>query len=163
MRLFSISGLLLLLVSVALADAVDDVRCNEIRFSQSVENQNLESFRSFIDADARFVGGEVSRGPDEVVAAWGTFFVADGPKIVWRPQIVEVLHDGSLALSRGVYRMTVTSETGKRTDHWGTFNSIWRRQDDGGWKIVFDAGSPAAEAPADDVQALLERSDACGE
>jgi len=67
MRLFSISGLLLLLASAALADAVDDVRCNEIRFSQSVGSQNLELFRSFIDTDARFVGSEVSRGRDEVV------------------------------------------------------------------------------------------------
>jgi len=145
----------LALASTAMADAVDNVRCQEIRFSQSVETQNAELFASFIDADARFVGGVVSRGPEAVAAAWSIFFTEDGPKIKWRPQIVEVLEDGTLALSRGPYKMTVTDEAGTVSERWGTFNSIWRLQDDGSWRVVFDASSPAAEAPPKEVQDLL--------
>ena len=111
---------------------------------------------NFIDADARFVGDGVSRGPEAVAAAWSVFFAADGPRIKWRPQIVEVLEDGTLALSRGPYVMTVTDADGVETEHWGTFNSVWRLQDDGSWKVVFDAGSPAAARPAEDVKALLD-------
>jgi len=142
--------------SAALADAADDVRAQEILFSRSVETQDSAAFREFIDADARFISGEVSRGPAEVAAAWSAFFAADGPRIKWRPQIVEVLEDGTLALSRGPYRMTVTDEAGAQTEHWGTFNSVWRLQEDGSWKVVFDAGSPAAAPPAEDIKALLD-------
>jgi len=40
----------------AIADVTEDVRCREIAFSLSVENQDPAAFESFIDADARFVG-----------------------------------------------------------------------------------------------------------
>jgi ketosteroid isomerase-like protein len=145
----------------AVADVIDDVRCREISFSQSVENQDVAAFSSFIDADARFVGGSISRGPVEVTAAWSVFFADDGPEIKWRPQYIEVLEDGKLALSRGPYRMITRDPEGKATEHWGTFNSVWRTQSDGTWKIVFDAGSESAEAPSEDVQALLDQDVDC--
>ena len=151
------------LASSALADATDDVRCHEILFSQSVETQDSVAFASFIDDDARFISGKVERGPEAIAMAWSAFFAKDGPRIKWRPQFVEVLEDGSLALSRGPYQMIVTNEAGNQTEHWGTFNSVWRLQDDGSWKIVFDAGSPAASAPPDDVKALLNQGDTCSD
>ena len=148
--------LCLAVTSNTMADAADDVRAQEIRFSQSVETRNAESFKEFIDADARFVGDGVDRGPEAVATAWSAFFTEDGPRIKWRPQIVEVLEDGTLALSRGLYKMSVSDDAGTVSEHWGTFNSVWRLQEDGSWKVVFDAGSPAAAAPAKEVQALLD-------
>jgi ketosteroid isomerase-like protein len=147
--------------STAMADLADDVRCREIGFSKSIESRDMESFRSFLDDDARFVGGNVKRGPDEITEGWRTYEPEDGPSLKWRPQIVEVLEDGKLALSRGPYKYTQKNEEGEEVDYWGTFNSIWRLQVDGSWKVVFDAGSPAAKPPADDVKALLDQEDDC--
>ena len=154
---------LLLASAGVLADAVDEVRCQEIQFSQSVETQDAKLFVTFIDDDARFVSGAVSRGPAAIASDWSTFFADDGPRIKWRPQIVEVLEDGMLALSRGPYRMIVTDESGGVREIWGTFNSVWRLQDDGGWKVVFDAGSAASAAPSIEVQALLDQDDTCSD
>jgi len=145
----------------AMADLADDVRCREIGFSKSIEARDIEAFRSFIDDDARFVSSEARRGPDQIVADWTVFTTDDGPRIKWRPQIVEVLNDGTLALTRGPYRYTAKNEQGEAVDYWGTFNSVWRLQDDGSWKVVFDAGSPAGAAPADAVRALLDAEDDC--
>jgi ketosteroid isomerase-like protein len=151
----------LCIATSAVADIADDVRCKEIAFSLSVEKRDVAAFSSFIDVDARFVGGSISRGPVEVTAAWSVFFADDGPEIKWRPQYIEVLEDGKLALSRGPYRMITRDPEGKATEHWGTFNSVWRTQTDGTWKIVFDAGSESAEAPSEDVQALLDQDVDC--
>jgi ketosteroid isomerase-like protein len=145
----------------AIADVTNDVRCAEIGFSRSVETQNIALFESFIDADARFVGGSVHRGVAEVAAAWAVFFTDDAPQMKWRPQIVEVLDDGMLALSRGPYRMIVTGPDGVSSERWGTFNSVWRKQDDGSWKVVFDAGNEAAEAPDEETQSLLDEEVDC--
>lgn len=145
----------------AFADPAEDVRCREIAFSQSVEAQDLARFRSFIDDDARFVGNAVSRGPTAIADAWSVFFTEKGPQIKWRPQFVEVLEDGKLALTRGPYRMVTTDEDGKKTSQWGTFNSVWRMQADDEWRVVFDAGSPANEAPPEEIQALLEQEEPC--
>jgi len=114
-----------------------------------------------IDNDARFVGNAVARGPAAVAEAWSIFFAADGPAIKWRPQFVEVLQDGRLALTRGPYRMITRDEKGKEIEHWGTFNSVWRLHDDGHWRVVFDAGNPASAPPDDAVRALLDEADPC--
>ena len=90
------------------------------------------------------------------------FFEADGPRIKWRPRFVEVLEDGGLALTRGPYRLISTGPEGEEIERWGTFNSVWRLGDDGEWRVVFDAGSPAADAPDDETRALLEAEDNCG-
>jgi len=153
--------LIIFLSSTALADLTDEVRCREIGFSVSAESRDAESFASFIDSDARFVGNSVTHGPAAIAEAWGAFFADSGPSIKWRPQFVEVLEDGTLALTRGPYRMITKDENGKKTEHWGTFNSVWRLQADGDWKVVFDAGNAAAEAPAEEVQALLDQEDRC--
>jgi ketosteroid isomerase-like protein len=145
----------------AVADLADDVRCREISFSQSTEQRDIEAFRSFIDADARFVGNSVQRGVEAVAEAWTVFFTADGPSIKWRPQIIEVLDNGTLALSRGPYRVIAKDADGKPVENWGTFNSVWRLNDDGQWRVVFDAGSPAATAPDDATKALLDADDDC--
>lgn len=161
MKKLSVLSMVLAFSAPAFADVAADVRCREIGFSKSVETKDAELFASYIDADARFVSNTIARGPDAVAEAWSVFFGEDGPTIKWRPQIVEVLEDGKLALSRGPYRYTAENEEGVATDYWGTFNSIWRLQDDASWKVVFDAGSPAAQAPADEIQALLEQDDDC--
>jgi len=138
-----------------------EVRCAEIKFSLSAENRDRDQFIKSIDADARFVSASVYRGPDEIVRAWAPFFEAGGPRIKWRPQYVEVLASGDLALSRGPYRIETREEDGSLTVGWGTFNSIWRRNQQGHWRVVFDAGNIANELPADGVQSILEEPDLC--
>ncbi len=152
---------LILLGSGAFADVTDDVRCREIAFSRSAENRNIEAFKSFLDSDARFVGNSVLTGPDEISAAWQIFFADDGPAIKWRPQFVEVLEDGLLALTRGPYRMISKDSEGNNVELWVTFNWVWRNNTDCIWSIVFDAGSDAAKPPDQETQALLQQEDSC--
>jgi uncharacterized protein (TIGR02246 family) len=161
MRKLVVTIVCLLGTSPVLADLADDVRCREIGFSQAAEARDAQRFVSFIDRDARFVGGTVSRGPAEIGAAWAAFFEADGPTIKWRPKYVEVLEDGDLALSRGPYRLTVRDDEGNENRRWGTFNSVWRLHADGVWRVVFDAGSAATETPDDETRTLLDTEDDC--
>jgi len=74
---------------------------------------------------------------------------------------VEVLEDGTLALSRGPYRLVARDEDGNETEHWGTFNSVWRLNADGQWRVVFDAGGALPQPPPPEDQALLDQPDSC--
>ena len=161
MHYLSVFIVSLALTLPAFADLVEDVRCREIGFSKSVETQDVALFASFIDADARFVSNVVTHGPEAIAAAWSVFFTESGTTIKWRPQFVQVLETGTLALTRGPYRMVTNTDQGKMMEHWGTFNSVWRLQENGEWKVVFDAGSPASEAPPEEIQALLDHRDTC--
>lgn len=161
MKTLTVIATLFFLVSCARADLQNDLRCREIAFSQSVENKNLELFKSFIDSDARFAGKSVLKGPNEIASAWQLFFSDDGPAIMWRPKFVEILEDGTLALTRGPYRMNTTDTDGNAVEQWGTFNSVWRKNADGKWRVVFDAGSDAREPPDEATQELFRQDDNC--
>lgn len=152
----------LVLATSAMAGPVDEVRCREIGFSKSVEAQDHESFRAFVDPDARFVNNAVLKGNEAIADAWASFFAEDSPRIKWRPQFVEVLESGDLALTRGPYRIVDKNEKGELIEGWGTFNSVWHLTADGEWLVVFDAGSFPDETPSDEQRALLDAEDDCG-
>lgn len=135
------------LVPVEIDPVRQAVLCAEVGFSRSVERRDLEAFISYLDPEVRFVTGGISRGPEEVGQGWAGFFQADGPKMRWRPAIVEVVANGSLAISRGPYRLTRLSESGETAHTWGMFNSTWRLNVDGEWQVLFDAGGDHGMTP----------------
>jgi ketosteroid isomerase-like protein len=120
------------------------VQCHEVAFSRSVEQQDVEKFRSFLDADVRFASGPSLRGPDAVVAGWISFFQPEGTRIRWWPDKIEVRESGELALSQGPYEMTIKNEAGT-TYLTGRFISVWQADDEGNWKIIFDTGTAATQ------------------
>jgi ketosteroid isomerase-like protein len=145
----------LLLTTLALAGSAEDqVRCAELAFSRSAEQRDLAAFESFLDPDARFTGAETLRGAAAVVAGWRPFLEPGGPSIEWAPDTIEVLASGDLALSQGPFRIRMADEAGREIVSTGRFFSVWRRADDGTWKVVFDGGSPARPEESDPFEAL---------
>jgi ketosteroid isomerase-like protein len=101
--------------------------------------RDVQAFASYLADEAVFFGGQKAlRGKAAVVEGWKPYF--EGPKapFSWEPEVVEVLDSGTLALSSGPVR----NPEGRQV---GTFNSIWRREADGKWKVVFDKGCPVCD------------------
>jgi ketosteroid isomerase-like protein len=109
------------------------VRESERAFAATMAARDLRAFGTFVSDEAVFFGRTVLRGRDVVVAGWGRFFEGPTAPFSWEPETVEVLDSGSLALSSGPVR----DPAGRQI---GTFNSIWRRDGDGRWRVVFDKG-----------------------
>lgn len=147
--------------SVAAADLAETVRCNEIGFSQSVEQRDIDAFSSYVATEARFVGGTILRGREAVVAGWSPFFAEDGPRLIWRPAIIEIVDSAGIALSRGPYKLESSTESGERIITWGTFNSVWYRQPDGSWQVLFDAGGDHGKTPTQAEIELLQEPVNC--
>jgi ketosteroid isomerase-like protein len=123
------------------AELAAQVRAAETAFAASMAGRDLAAFGSFVADEALFFGRRgVLRGRPAVVDGWKPFF--DGPKapFSWAPETVEVLDSGTLALSSG----PVYDPDGKVT---GTFSSIWRRDADGRWRVLFDKGCPVCPDP----------------
>ena len=113
------------------------VRATEQAFAQTMADRDFDAFKTFLSPEAVFFSGDRAlRGAEDVANAWKPYFDGPQPPFSWRPETVEVLASGSLALSSG----PVFDPAGQRV---GTFNSIWRRDASGGWKIVFDKGEKA--------------------
>jgi ketosteroid isomerase-like protein len=108
----------------------------ERAFAKSMADRDLSAFAGHVSDEAIFFNGTgVLRGKKEVLAAWSPFFKGKTAPFSWEPDGVEVLQSGTLALSTGLVR----DPKGKVV---GRFNSIWRREASGVWRVVFDKGSP---------------------
>jgi ketosteroid isomerase-like protein len=118
------------------------VREAESAFADTMAKRDLEAFATHLDDEAVFFGGKSAlRGKAAVVASWKAFFDGPAAPFSWKPESVEVLDSGKLAHSSG----PVLDPQGKRV---ATFNSIWRRGEDGRWRVVFDKGCEACECTA---------------
>ena len=122
----------------------------ERAFARSMAERDHAAFSALLSEQAVFIGRSVLRGKAAVAAAWRPFF--DGPKapFSWEPDQVEVLADGTLAHSSGPVR----DENGRLVQR---FNSVWRQESPGVWRIVFDKGQPLTEVDRQAAEAEAKK------
>jgi ketosteroid isomerase-like protein len=108
----------------------------ESSFAASLAQRDSAAFAAFLSPEAIFFGDTtVLRGKAAVVEGWRPFFAGPAAPFSWKPEVIEVVSSGRLALSSG----PVHDPSGRRI---GTFNSVWRRGPDGTWRVIFDKGCP---------------------
>jgi len=129
------------------AALTEQVRAAELAFAKTVADDDIEKFGTFIDPEAVFISGmKETRGVVAVLESWKGSFGPGAPYFEWHPEVVELSPDATFALSRGPWTIRTTDKRGRVKESRGVFNSIWRRQADGSWKVLYDAGcSPCPE------------------
>lgn len=154
MRKRLVLSLLLTILSMQLSAAaarpdkaalVQQVFAAERAFAKTMADRDFAAFARHVAVDTVFFNGpQALVGKAAVLEGWKDLYQPGRAPFAWEPDQVVVLESGDLALSTG----KVTDADGKVT---GRFNSIWRRQRNGQWQVVFDKGSPVcapAAAPA---------------
>jgi len=138
MKQTTITLLLLLTTATTFAGPVEDVANAERTFAKAFADRDSAKFFAMVAPDANFLGFRTLRGKDAVVKGWSRLFEGPAP-FSWGPERVEVTADGKLGLSTGpIYDA--------KGNHTGDYSSIWQKQSDGSWKIIFDGpGSAPAE------------------
>lgn len=120
-----------------LEQLAQQVREAETAFAATMAKRDLQAFGSYVADDAIFFDGDqATRGRQAVVAAWTPLYAKPQAPFSWQSRTVEVLADGTLAHSSG----PILDPQGRQV---GTFNSIWRRERDGHWRVIFDKGCSA--------------------
>jgi len=115
--------------------AAPEVEACEIAFAKTMEDRDFKAFLSFVSSEAVFFNGNKPlRGHDAITQVWAPFFEGESAPFAWQPDVVEVLTSGDLAFSSGPIK-DVSGEI------LGRFNSIWRKDNDGQWRVIFDKGS----------------------
>ena len=124
---------------ITVAEARAQVLATERAFAQTMADRSLDRFATFVAPDAIFYSGPTPRvGKAQVVAWWTRYFAGPSPSFSWEPDDVQVLESGTLALSTGPVRDTTGAIIAR-------FNSIWRRDASGAWRIVFDKGNDVCQ------------------
>ncbi|WP_373924981.1 YybH family protein [Duganella vulcania] len=106
----------------------------ERAFAAIMKAHDHPAFAAFLTDEAVFSGGtQPLRGKQAVSAEWEKFFVNLGAPFSWESDEVEVLALGTLAKTSG----PVHGPDGMLI---ARFNSVWRLEVPGIWRIVFDGG-----------------------
>jgi ketosteroid isomerase-like protein len=138
---------LVIFASAAAADRAtlaQEVRETEQAFAATMAARDHAAFTRYLAEEAVFFDSDKAiRGKAAISAAWQAFFEGPNPPFSWTPENVEVLDSGALAHSSG----PIFDPNGKRV---GTFNSVWRREADGAWRVVFDKGCSACACTKSD-------------
>lgn len=114
----------------------EQVFAAERAFARSMAERDHAAFVAHLSEQAHFYGGgQVLRGKAAVALGWKAYFDGAQAPFSWVPESVEVLPDGTLALSTGPVRNAQGEPVAR-------FNSVWRQEAPGVWRVVFDKGEP---------------------
>jgi pimeloyl-ACP methyl ester carboxylesterase len=126
----------------AAAGPVEEVRDAETAFAKAFTDRDAARFFSFVLDDAQFLGGlRALNGKKAVMERWSRFFEPAQAPFDWAPERVAVNAAGTIGLSVG----PVFDADGH---HLSNYSSVWVKQPDGAWRVLFDGpgDSPACLA-----------------
>lgn len=130
------------------SDPAEEARQAEIAFAKAFADRDADLFFSFVAEDAHFLNASRTlSGRKAVREVWSKYFEGTAP-FSWKPERVLSNAAGDIALSTG----PVLDPQG---NHIGDFSSIWRKQPDGSWKVIFDGPGSAVCKP----EKALEKKD----
>ena len=115
------------------------VSAAERAFAKTMADRNFIDFGQYVAEDAVFFSGPTPlRGRQAVMDHWKRFYDKPQAPFSWEPEQVVVLDNGTLAHSAGL----VKDPSGKVVSR---FNSVWRQDAPGVWRVVFDRGEAVCD------------------
>jgi ketosteroid isomerase-like protein len=112
-------------------------------------HEDVDEFLTFMADDATFMPADapLARG-DAIRATWEQLLALPGFDLEWSASSAHVAEAGDMGYTIGTYELTVERE-GAAVVTAGKYVTLWRKQDDGSWKVVvdcFNADGPPVEA-----------------
>jgi len=111
----------------------------ETQFMNAAAAKGSVGYMSYYADDAVELpnGADAIKGKDNIAPTMG--FLDQGNKLTWKPEFADM--SGDLGYTYGTYVFTSKDKDGKPIVEHGKYVSIWKKQSDGGWKVVLDMGN----------------------
>jgi ketosteroid isomerase-like protein len=136
---FVVTATLALLLAIATppSDPAAAVRRAESDFAAAFAAHDTAKFASMIEEQAIFFDrGQPLQGREAIVKLWTPWVEAEKSPFSWTPETAIISADGTIGSTSG----PVYDAEGIK---FSRFHSVWRKQKDGSWKVLFDGpGSP---------------------
>jgi ketosteroid isomerase-like protein len=112
-------------------------------FARAVAEGGTDAWVSWVAADGAQIvpgAGEI-RGRDSIRALMA-YLDDPGTKLTWEPVRAQIAASGDLGWTTGTYESESVGSDGRVQHGQGRYVTVWRKQDDGSWKVVMDLGNP---------------------
>ena len=115
------------------------IRNLDAQWSKTAGTHDLDGIVSYYSDDAVLLppNAPAITGKQSIRAAWINL-AAPSVSLSWQSSKVEVARSGDLAYTTGTYTDVVKDPQGKLITDKGKIMEVWKKQPDGGWKVVAD-------------------------
>jgi ketosteroid isomerase-like protein len=147
---FAAPSLLLLVISCRPAPDLEAARLSLMEadrvFARAVAERRLEAWVEAFDTTGIQMRPNLpfTPGHDEIRRLMTPAFADTSWHLSWEPRLAFVSASADLGYTLGTYRSVRRDSTGQERSGTGKYVTIWRKQSDGRWKVVFDGGNPDA-------------------
>lgn len=141
-----------------------EVWARELSFARTVADHDPAAFAGHVAEGAVFGAGRArqTRGREAIVARWGGIIEGKHVTIEWYPVRTTIGGVDGTAWSEGPSLLIENPGTTEAKYSLGGYRSVWHRDPDGVWRVLFDDGSDSAPATPEQVQAFRAgRREAC--
>ena len=127
---------------------VDDVQLKTFKqevietekaFCQMAAEEGIyAAFLEYADERAVLLRGDQLVEGKEAIRQFMTLNNIPGAKLEWAPDFVDVSACGDMAYTYGRFTFSLVDSTGQEMKQSGIFHTVWKRQEDGTWRFVWD-------------------------
>ena len=109
----------------------------ETEFAKLLKEKGMhEAFVAFADENAVLMrNDDLIIGKEAIDERYSNF---NSKNLTWKPDFIDVSNSGDLAYTYGKYNYTYKDSIGNNQIDTGIFHTVWKRQNDGSWKFVWD-------------------------
>jgi ketosteroid isomerase-like protein len=127
--------------------AIDEIREADQNFSILSEKQGMaKAFTTYAaDEVIRLNDGAAPTIGFDSLRAQMSRLPANGPVLTWQVLKADAAQSGELGYTFGQWMLSGKDEAGKKMAKYGVYMTVWKRQRNGQWRFVLDAGNTTPE------------------
>lgn len=135
----------------------------ELSFAKSLADHDAEAFASHIAEQAAFGASQPApdRGREAIAKGWAPLIEGKGVRLRWYPTRVTIAGRDDIAWSSGPALFEMLNPKAPYRWHVSQFRSVWVREPDGVWRVLFDDGTEPRPATDEDVRAFESGRSEC--
>jgi ketosteroid isomerase-like protein len=127
--------------------SADTLRQLEGEFMKAAAERGAAGYMSYYADNAVEVPNNAPLITGKINIAKTMGFLDDkNNRLAWTPVGADISSAGDLGYTYGTFEFRSVGKDGKAISEQGKYTSIWKKQNDGSWKVVLDMGNANAEA-----------------
>src|SRR5450432_1055834 len=111
-------------------------------FNKATKDKGLEGWMQFMADDVILLRGKPVFGKDAVRATIKSDWEEPGYALTWEPKQAELFKSGKMGHTSGRWTYRGRNEKGEKITLQGDYLTVWQKQADGSWKVIYDGGTP---------------------
>lgn len=111
-------------------------------FAKATAERRLQGWLEYFAEDGVSLANQPAVGREAIRAAFKPLFDNPSFRLEWAPVKAGILPSGTVGYTEGRATSYRTGPKGEKLVQHSSYVTVWKKQADGSWKVVFDTGAP---------------------